>query len=225
MVFRERYRLPPVFVVTATWRVSWACRQIVTFATCRSVCRRGPSMWLRAAAVITGSFAYPRATSSCRAGKGWKFRQNSAGRSRFRPISGGRLGRLAGQVPDRIVFEAGKKNRARSWNEVAQATLIVRRRAKPPSPSPSISRRRTPATLVAGVLSFVTTPWCTSGAPRNQPTSHAFGVRKWVAWQYMSEVWPGAISLWGIRPRPFLWAEAAELQVSNSASSDDSGSG
>lgn len=33
---------------------------------------------------------------------------------------------------------------------------MVRRRAKPPSPSPSITRRRTPAALATGVHPFLT---------------------------------------------------------------------
>ncbi len=39
-------------------------------------------------------------------------------------------------------------------NKASEDTLSVRRRAKPPSPSPSITRRRTPAALAVGVLLF-----------------------------------------------------------------------
>ncbi len=40
------------------------------------------------------------------------------------------------------------------WNCLAIPTLIGWRRAKPPSPSPSITRRRTPVAPAAGVLFF-----------------------------------------------------------------------
>ena len=47
-----------------------------------------------------------------------------------------------------------KKFAARDRNKAPKATLSVKRRAKPPSPSPSITRRRTPAVLAVGVLLF-----------------------------------------------------------------------
>jgi hypothetical protein len=48
---------------------------------------------------------------------------------------------------------------------------MIRRRAKPPSPSPSITRRRTPAVLAAGVHLFVTTFGGTSRPARNFATA------------------------------------------------------
>ncbi len=47
-----------------------------------------------------------------------------------------------------------KENFYKSRNPSAQRSLMGRRRAKPPSPSPSITRRRTPAALAVGVLLF-----------------------------------------------------------------------
>ena len=47
-----------------------------------------------------------------------------------------------------------QKKHLRGRNNPSALSLTVTRRAKPPSPSPSITRRRTPAALAVGVHSF-----------------------------------------------------------------------
>ena len=58
------------------------------------------------------------------------------------------------RFPNQTIIGGNKKICSRHRNKASRATLSVKRRAKPPSPSPSISRRRTPAVFAAGVLLF-----------------------------------------------------------------------
>ncbi len=60
----------------------------------------------------------------------------------------------SGPKPGKAPVEQGQKNYCWCRNLTAAWPLMIRCRAKPPSPSPSITRRRTPAVLAAGVLHF-----------------------------------------------------------------------
>ena len=60
----------------------------------------------------------------------------------------------SGPKPGKAPVEQSQKNYCRCRNLTAAWQLTIRCRAKPPSPSPSITRRRTPAVLAAGVLHF-----------------------------------------------------------------------
>jgi hypothetical protein len=81
---------------------------------------------------------------------------------RFRNKSGTGVVAAAAQArprrfPDRPqgISRSGEKNCDRCRNPSPGSPLIVRRRAKPPSPSPSITRCRTPAAFAVGVHLFV----------------------------------------------------------------------
>jgi hypothetical protein len=58
------------------------------------------------------------------------------------------------RFPNQTIIGGNKKICSRDRNKAPKATLSVKRRAKPPSPSPSITRRRTPAVFAVGVLLF-----------------------------------------------------------------------
>ncbi len=80
---------------------------------------------------------------------------------RFRNKSGTGVVAAAAQArprrfPDRAqsTSGSGEKNCDRCRNPSPGSPLIVRRRAKPPSPSPSITRCRTPAAFAVGVHLF-----------------------------------------------------------------------
>src|SRR5262249_36141509 len=64
-------------------------------------------------------------------------------------------------------FAQSSKNTYDGRNNPWALSLTLKRRAKPPSPSPSITRRRTPAGLAVGVHSF-------EGAAANRfPRNHS----------------------------------------------------
>ena len=99
-----------------------------------------------------------RAMWSCRADNASISRTISAVISPVRP----RLGRAAAARRAAIELQArvksaasrAKKIMARAGTTRQRSPLMVRCRAKPPSPSPSITRRRTPVALAAGVHLF-----------------------------------------------------------------------
>jgi hypothetical protein len=85
--------------------------------------------------------------------------------------------------------------------------LSVKRRAKPPSPSPSITRRRTPAVFAVGVLLFnhVRSRRARPAEPTNRRRIECSQVSCGIS--VVSGEWPGAQAPAGQARSAFLFAQ------------------
>ena len=138
-------------------RVSCICQLVISRTVCPSVFRSEPLMWSRDVAGKKGICAYFRAMWSCRAGGASILRTILAAISPVprRPgLAAAARRPQRNPSPGKERRPQGEKNYGSGRNHAPTPPLTVRRRAKPPSPSPSITRRRTPVALAAGVHLF-----------------------------------------------------------------------
>jgi hypothetical protein len=137
--------------VAQSERVSCICLKATRRAACPSGSRSARPMWSRAEAAKRGICGYFRATSSYRAASASILWPISAVRQPPVPVSDpGTAAKDRPKRAEKVVQPELKK----LWPLVeppADMAVEYSRRAKPPSPSPSITRRRTPVALAAGV--------------------------------------------------------------------------
>jgi hypothetical protein len=126
-------------------RVPCRCQRIVSLRPCPSASRSAPAMWSRAAVVKMGICAYFRAMWCCPAGGGSMFRPIPASRRRTVALPGAHRLKTGPGRPG-----GGRKNISAGQEPHGNSGIDNRRRAKPPSPSPSITRRRAPVALATG---------------------------------------------------------------------------
>jgi len=178
---RDRHRIRgtsgklPAFAIwiPTNERMSCICQQVISRTVCPSVFRSGQLMWSRDVAAKRGICAYFRVIWSCPAAGGSTSptilaaillvphrRELTVVRAVATEL------KIGGKAPP-----GGRKKYETGRNHPPRAPLIVRRRAKPPSPSPSITRCRTPVAVAAGVHLF-----CGTGSDRraySRPTTRS----------------------------------------------------
>ena len=124
-------------IPTHTKRVPCVCQLIASLPPCRGVCPSAPDMSSKAAVGKMGIYGCFRAISCCPAGNGSMFppiRANAA--------PGVRMPHAASAVPTGLGPPVRQRKKLCVAPERSRSTGIdCTRRAKPPSPSPSITRR------------------------------------------------------------------------------------
>jgi hypothetical protein len=123
-------------------------------AVCRSVSRSVRPMWSRAVAARMANCAYFRAIWSCPAASASTLPRTLPVRRRPAPAAARAAGAKIRAKSAKNAVPPGLKKLWPAAEPLANTAVNCRRRAKPPSPSPSITRRRTPAVLAAGVHLF-----------------------------------------------------------------------
>ena len=166
---------------SANERVSCNCQLVISRTVSPSVFPSEPRMWSREAAGNTANCAYSRAMWSCRAGQRINlvddFCGNFAGPASPSGAPPPRGGPQWNSPQGKKRRQPGKENYGPSRNDSPALPLTVRCRAKPPSPSPSITRRRTPVALAAGVHLFLVPLRSQRAAPYSRPTTR---LSRWI---------------------------------------------
>jgi hypothetical protein len=132
-------------------RVSCVCQFIVSRAPCRSVFRSAPPMSSKAAAARMGICRFCPATSFCLAAGGSIFRRNA-----FRRLPRGLAFPCVtlGKIKIKVACPDPRKNFSLRQEPLVKAGVDCQMPGEAPSPSPSITRRRTPAVFSGRGSSF-----------------------------------------------------------------------